>query len=105
MQLRSVVEEGTKEILEIIFGAKSGALITDLTASQTMFHMVGMIMENISGTNAVVSSIEHPSAYDAVEFYCKKTGKELRVIPADPVTGGIDPDEAVKYIVRPPYSI
>ena len=98
VQLRSVVEEGTKEILEIIFGAKSGALITDLTASQTMFHMVGMIMENISGTNAVVSSIEHPSAYDAVEFYCKKTGKELRVIPADPVTGGIDPDEAVKYI-------
>lgn len=96
--LRSIVENGTKEILEVIFGAKSGALITELTASQTMFHMVGLIMENIEGTNAVVSSIEHPSAYDAVEFYCKKTGKELRVIPANPLTGGIDPDEAVKYI-------
>ena len=96
--LRSVVEDGTKEILAVIFGAKSGALITELTASQTMFHMVGLIMENTGGTNAVVSSIEHPSAYDAVEYYCKKTGKELRVIPADPLTGGIDPDEAAKYI-------
>ncbi len=96
--LKGLVDTGTKEILEIIFGAKSGALITELTASQTMFHMVGLIMENIPGTNAVVSSIEHPSAFDAVEFYCKKTGKELRVVPANPETGRIDADEAVKYV-------
>lgn len=98
LYLKSLVEEGTKEILEIIFGAKSGSLITELTASQTMFHMVGLIMENIPGKNAVVSSLEHPSAFDAVEFYCKKTGKELRVIPANKETGGIDP-EAVERLV------
>lgn len=96
--LRSTVEKGTKEILEVMFGAKSGSLITELTASQTMFHMVGLIMENVDGTNAVVSSIEHPSAYDAIEFYCKKTGKEMRVVPANPETGGIDVDEVVKYV-------
>lgn len=96
--LKSIVENGTKDILEIIFGAKSGALITELTASQTMFHMVGLIMENVEGTNAVVSSIEHPSAFDAIEFYCRKTGKEMRVIPANPVTGGIDAEEVVKYV-------
>ncbi|MBQ7037077.1 MAG: aminotransferase class V-fold PLP-dependent enzyme [Clostridia bacterium] len=96
--LKNIVDTGTKEILEIIFGAKSGALITELTASQTMFHMVGLIMENIPGKNAVVSSIEHPSAFDAVEFYCKKTGKELRVVPANPQTGRIDADEVIKYV-------
>jgi len=96
--LKSIVDTGTREILEIIFGAKSGALITELTASQTMFHMVGLIMENIEGTNAVVSSIEHPSAFDAVEFYCKKTGKEMRVVPANSVTGGVAADEVEKYI-------
>ena len=96
--LKSTVEEGTREILETIFGAKSGALITELTASQTMFHMVGLIMENIPGTNAVVSSLEHPSAFDAIEFYCRKAGKELRVIPANPITGGIDV-EAVEKLV------
>ena len=96
--LRGLVEQGTKEILEIMFGAKSGALITELTASQTMFHMVGLIMENIPGTNAVVSSLEHPSAYDAIEFYCQKTGKEMRVVPANKKTGGIDPEEVVKHV-------
>lgn len=98
LYLRDLVERGTREILEVIFGAKSGSLITELTASQTMFHMVGLIMENIPGTNAVVSSVEHPSAFDAIEFYCKKTGKEMRVVPANPQTGNIDPDEVVKYV-------
>ena len=98
LYIKGLVEKGTQEILAVMFGAKSGALITELTASQTMFHMVGLIMENVEGTNAVVSSIEHPSAFDAVEYYCQKTGKELRVIPANPVTGAIDPEEVVKYI-------
>ncbi len=98
LYLRGLVEKGTKEILEIMFGAKRGALITELTASQTMFHMVGLIMENIPGTNAVVSSIEHPSAFDAVEFYCKKTGKEMRAVPANKKTGGIDVEDVLKLV-------
>lgn len=96
--LKGLVEKGTKEILEIVFGAKSGALMTELTASQTMFQAVGLIMENAKGTNAVVSSIEHPSAYDAVEFYCNKTGREMRVVPANTKTGGIDVDEVISRI-------
>ncbi len=96
--LKGLVEEGTRQILEIIFGAKSGALITELTASQTMFQAVGMIMENVAGNNAVVSSIEHPSAFDAVEYYCNKTGREMRVVPANTKTGGIDVEEVVKRV-------
>ena len=41
--------------------------------------------------------MEHPSAFDAVEYYCKKTGKEMRVIPADPATGAIDPEQYRAY--------
>lgn len=96
--LKDLVDKGTKEILEIVFGAKSGALVTELTASQSMFQIVGAIMENTDGTNAVVSSLEHPSAFDAVEYYCKKTGREMRVIPADHQTGGIDPDAAASLV-------
>ena len=48
------MKNGTQEILEVVFGAKSGALITELTASQTMFHAVGTIMEGVAwGKNAV----------------------------------------------------
>ena len=98
LDLRSLVDDGTKQIIEIMFGAKGGALITELTASQTMFHMVEIILENAHGTNVVVSSLEHPSAFDAVEYYASKTGKELRVIPANKTSGGIDLD-AVEALV------
>lgn len=99
MILKEMVNGGTKDILEIVFGAKSGALLTELTASQAMFNMVGAIMENVkTGTNAVTSSLEHPSAHDAVEYYCQQTGREFRVVPANPKTGGIDADEVMKYV-------
>ena len=37
-------------------------------------------MENAGfGTNAVTTVIKHPSAYDSVELYCKRTVQEFRV--------------------------
>lgn len=98
--LKKIVSDGTKEILELIFNAKpgQGALMTELTASQTMFQMVSLIMENAKGTNAVVSSLEHPSAFDSIEFYCNKTGKEMRVIEADKTTGRINPEKVAELV-------
>lgn len=96
--LNAVVKDNTQEMISCVFGAKSGAVITELTASQTMFHMVEIIMENVPGTNAVVSVLEHPSSFDAVAYYCKKLGKELRVIPANPTTGAIDPAAAAELV-------
>ncbi len=98
-ELSAYVHDGTEDILKTVFGAKSGALITELSASQTMYHAVGTIMEGIDwGTNAVTSSLEHPSAHDAVEYYCNRTGREFRVVPANKTTGGIDVDEVMKYV-------
>ncbi|MFR5582997.1 MAG: aminotransferase class V-fold PLP-dependent enzyme [[Clostridium] scindens] len=33
-----------------------------------------------------------------MEYYCNKTGREFRVVPANKATGGIDPDEVMKYV-------
>ena len=97
--LQRYLNEGKKEILELVFGAKKGALLTELSASQCMFHIVSVILENCGfGTNAVTSSLEHPSAYDAVRYYCEKTGREFRTVPSNPKTGGIDPIEVEKYV-------
>lgn len=99
LYLQDYVTNGTKEILEVVFGAKSGSLVSELSASQTMFQVMDIIMENVKwGTNAVTSSLEHPSAHDAVEYCCKKTKRELRIVPANKHTGGIDPDEVMKYV-------
>ena len=103
MMLKQVKADGMRDIMQVIFGAKSGALVTELTSSQVMFQIVSTIMRNEKwGTNAVVTSIEHPSAYDSVELYCGLTNREFRVAMANPKTGGVDLDEilSIETIVR-----
>jgi len=98
VMLQEVMERGRKDVMEVIFGARDGSLLTELSASQAMFQMVGAVVENIPGTNVVTSVLEHPSAFDAVAYYCQKTGKELRVAQANQETGQIDADEIVRLI-------
>ena len=101
MMLKQVKADGIRDILEIIFGAEPGhgALVTELTSSQVMFQIVRAIMENVKwGTNAVTTSIEHPSAHDSVELYCKKTGREFRVAAADPAVGGVTVEEILSKV-------
>ena len=98
--LKKVQLQGINDIMQIVFGAKDGALISELTASQAMFQMVGAIMENCPGDNAVTTVMEHPSAFDAVKYYCGKTGKEFKVLGANPASGRIEVDE-IKKVVTP----
>ncbi len=98
--LKKVQLHGIDDIMHIVFGASGGALISEMTASQAMFQIVGAILENCPGKSAVTSVLEHPSAYDAVKYYCGKTGKEFRVAQANPKTGGIDIEE-IRRVVSP----
>lgn len=101
MGLKDIKANGIRDILEVVFGAAPGhgALVTELTASQCMFQIVRTIMENApAGGNAVVTSLEHPSAYDSVEQYCGRTGREFRVAVANPATGGVDEDEILRHV-------
>ncbi|MFM1654722.1 aminotransferase class V-fold PLP-dependent enzyme [Brevibacillus sp. B_LB10_24] len=93
-----MMDRCTQDVLHVMFGAKSGSLLTELTASQTMFNMVATVIENVSGENAVTTNIEHPSSYDAVEFYCKKNQKEFRVAEANRHTGFVDPEAIAEKI-------
>lgn len=95
--LQKVLEDGINDV-RTIFNAKGGSVFTSLTASQAMFDIVRAIAENISGTNMVTSILEHPSAYDSMEYYAKKLDKELRAAKSNPVTGGVDVDEIIKLI-------
>ena len=93
----AIVNKG-KEDLRIIFNSHKGSIVTCLSASQVMFNIVESIAENIPGDNMVVSVLEHPSAFDSVEYYAKKTGRELRILNSNPLTGGIDVAEVIKKI-------
>ncbi len=98
LALRKIVEDGTDELLHVVFGAAQGAILTELTASQVNYHLAQIILENTAEGNAVVSAVEHPSAFDAVAYYCERTGKELRVIYPDKKTGQISPDAVAALV-------
>lgn len=98
LMLKNVQKMGTEDIMEVIFGASGGALMTELTASQAMFSMVAVVARHVPGTNIVTSVLEHPSAYDAAKYYAQQTGKELRVAGANQLTGGIDVEEIARLI-------
>ncbi|MFA9424616.1 MAG: aminotransferase class V-fold PLP-dependent enzyme, partial [Sedimentibacter sp.] len=56
------------------------------------------IIENIPGSNVVITAIEHPSSFDSISTYAKEQGKELRVAQANPVTGGVDVETIVELV-------
>ena len=95
--LMEVQKEGYQSI-ETILNSTSGSIVTSLTASMVMFDMVSAVVENVPGGNVVTTMLEHPSAYDAMVSYAAKTGKELRIAPTNPLTGGVDVAEIIKLI-------
>ena len=97
--LQDVKQKAIKDLTEIIFGGdRNGAIISELTTSQVIFHMTRTIIENVEGKNVVTTAIEHPASYDAAKMYAEKMGMEFRVAKANPKTGGIDIKEIIKLV-------
>lgn len=86
------------EDIRTIFNAKSGSIVTSLTASMVMYEMTRAIVENVAGTNVVTTALEHPSAYDSIVSYANKMGKEIRVAETNPLTGGVDVESITSLI-------
>lgn len=96
--LQEIQRNGEEDIRLILNASAEGSVISSLTASQVMFQVVGTIAESVEGGNFVTTVLEHPSAFDAVSYYAKKTGRELRVAGSNKSTGGVDADEIVALI-------
>lgn len=92
------LEDKGRADARIFFNAKHGAIATGYTASQLMMYAVALISEHAKGTNVVTTSLEHPSSFDAQTMYAEKYNRELRVAPANPVTGGIDTDTVLSLV-------
>ncbi|MBY4769535.1 aminotransferase class V-fold PLP-dependent enzyme [Burkholderia ambifaria] len=97
LDLQSSQSRGEDDVRTIL-NAQGGTVYASLTASGAMFDMVRAIMENVPGTNAVTTVLEHPSSYDAMTYYAERTGKTLRIAPSNPETGGVDVDAIVSLI-------
>ncbi|WP_175924093.1 aminotransferase class V-fold PLP-dependent enzyme [Burkholderia latens] len=97
LDLQAIQSRGEDDVRTIL-NAQGGSVYASLTASGAMFDMVRAIMENVRGTNAVTTVLEHPSSYDAMTYYAERTGKTLRIAPSNPETGGVDVDAIVSLV-------
>ncbi|MCA8382843.1 aminotransferase class V-fold PLP-dependent enzyme [Burkholderia cenocepacia] len=97
LDLQAIQSRGEDDVRTIL-NAQGGTVYASLTASGAMFDMVRAIMENVPGTNAVTTVLEHPSSYDAMTAYAERTGKTLRIAPSNPETGGVDVDAIVALV-------
>ncbi len=95
--LQDIQTRGEDDIRRIL-NARDGSVYLSLTASAGMFEMVRAVMENVPGSNAVTTILEHPSSFDAMTLYCERTGKTLRVAPSNAETGGVDVGAIVSLI-------
>lgn len=86
---QKMIDDGIADA-KLIFGAKSGSILCDLTVSKAIFTMTGVIMANIPGTNVVTTDLEHPATYDSQKFFAQFTGHEVRVAHIDHDTGAVD---------------
>lgn len=96
-ELQNIQAAGVADV-RMMLNAQGGSVYAALTASGAMFEMVRAVALNVPGTNMVTTVLEHPSSYDAMERYAKETGRELRVAPSNPVTGGVDVDAIVRLV-------
>jgi cysteine desulfurase/selenocysteine lyase len=96
--LQQVQAKGTQDLRSTILNAQGGSVYAALTASGAMFDMVRAIAENVPGKNMVTTVLEHPSSFDAVSLYAQRTGRELRVAPSNPLTGGVDVEAIVGLV-------
>lgn len=96
--LQRIIKQGEDDIRTMFNAKTGGSIITSLTASQVMFKIVGTIAENVKGTNMVTTVLEHPSAFDAVDYYARKTGRELRVVASNKDSGRVEAEDIVKLI-------
>lgn len=95
--LQQVQAKGTQD-LRTVLNAERGSVYAALTSSGAMFDRVRAIAENVPGSNVATTVLEHPSSFDAVQLYARRTGRELRVAPSNPVTGGVDVDAICRLV-------
>lgn len=98
--LGAIEEKGKHDILNVLFDARKGVLFPGFTASKLMMEGFRAISGNARGSNYVTSVMEHPSAFDAVRYYAKEHGCEMRVARADPSTGGVTAGSVLSLVDR-----
>ena len=98
--LEDIERRGRRDLMECVFGAKSGVLFPCDTASRINLELCRVFAENGRGTNVVTTALEHPSSYDGMKRFADRFGREFRTAPVNRATGGVDAEAVVSLVDR-----
>ncbi|MBF4694440.1 aminotransferase class V-fold PLP-dependent enzyme [Fusibacter ferrireducens] len=97
LMLKGVQKKGIEDV-RLLLNAHDGNILVTYTASIAMYNMVRAVVENNPGQNVVTTCLEHPSSYDACQYYAERTGKTFKAVSANRTSGRIEVDEVLKHI-------
>lgn len=96
-ELIGIIRKGEESIAKI-FGATKGSYFLRYTASLCNAELIDIAAQYLPGKNIVTTVLEHPSMYDAFVVAAEKYNKELRIVPADPLSGEIKPEKIAEMV-------
>lgn len=98
LYLDAIERQGRRDLMECVFGARSGVLYPSYTASQIMMEVCRVLSANARGTNVVTTALEHPSSYDGMKYYAQVHNREFRVAGVNKKSGGVDAETVIGLI-------
>jgi selenocysteine lyase/cysteine desulfurase len=91
------LERGEAAVREFL-GAPGWVVMPALSAVHAIFRVVGAASAGGTGDNIVTTDLDHPGAYDAVCFFGRQYGKQVRVANLDPDTGRVAPSSVLALV-------
>ena len=85
-----VIAEG-RDNLRTLAGACKGVVDVGESTTRNAWTVLRAIIENVPGTNVVVTNLDHPATYDTTRTLCERVGLEWRVAGLTPARGLVEP--------------
>ncbi|NLW50828.1 MAG: aminotransferase class V-fold PLP-dependent enzyme [Candidatus Brocadiaceae bacterium] len=96
-RIEKTIAEG-RDALRILMGASSGVVDVGESTTSNAWTVLRPMIENVAGTNAVVTNLDHPATYDTVRTLCERRGLQWRVAGLTPSRGIVEPESVAAQV-------
>lgn len=92
-QAYSAVCEQGKADLTLLFGTEDGVIISGETGSECINKVTRAAAMALPPGPILSCPLEHPATWDAAQLWAERTGRERIIVPYDPETGKVTPEQ------------
>lgn len=92
-----VIAKG-REDLRTLLGATRGVVDIGESTTRNAWTVLRSIIENVPGTNVVVTNLDHPATFDTAKILCDRMRLEWRVAALTPSRGVVEPASVCDHV-------